>query len=98
MKEIELTQIKAMLQEIAASIYRDRRSTSAIMSIGTAEQPDWDKLGNLGELTEMVQATRKALPVMHEGKIDIDNPVWSKFETLYYQSVIKPVFSGLATA
>ncbi len=98
MKEIELTQVKAMLQEITASIYHDRRNTQAIMSIGTAEQPDWDRLNDLGELTDMVQATKQALPVMHQGKITINAPVWSKFENLYYQSVVKPIFAGLATA
>jgi hypothetical protein len=82
-----------MLQEIIVSTHRDKRNTQAIMAIGTDRQPDWDRLTNLGELTNMVQATKQALPATPEGTIAVDSPIWNAFENIYYQRVIKPAFA-----
>jgi len=82
-----------MLQEIFVATYHDRRSTSAILSLGTAKQPDWSMLTSLDELTDMVTATKQALPNKKKGEIAIATPVWQEFENVYYQRVVKPAFA-----
>ncbi len=93
MQEVNLNQLKAMLQEIYVSTHRNTKPILSFVTIGTLRQPDWGKLTNLGELSDIVLATRKALPVMKDNVIEIDNPVWKEFEDIYYQRVVQPIFS-----
>lgn len=93
MKEVELAELRAMLQEISAATNKDHSATQAIMSIGTDRQPDWEQLSNTQELADVVLATRQALPEIKRDKITFEAPDWQKLEDIYYQRVIKPMFA-----
>ena len=94
MDTVELTQVKAMLQEIFVATHPSRRTPPlAIALIGVTKQPDWNLLKNEDELDDIVAATKKALPQMKEGKITIADSVWRDFEDVYYQRVVKPAFA-----
>ena len=93
MDTVELTQVKAMLQEIFVATHPSSHTTLAIALIGVAKQPDWNILENQDELDDIVAATKKALPAMKEGKITIADSVWRDFEDIYYRRVVKPIFA-----
>lgn len=87
MKQVELTEVKAMLSEIAAT--SSKWGDGSIVTVATSGN---DPKRQQRELDGIVGVVKSALPAAHNGVIVIDDAAWHRLEQLYYQRVIRPLF------
>ncbi len=91
MKQVALSEAKAMLKEILAVKHARPETMAAVLALGTGSANNVATVSEFEELDTSIQAIASAAQNVQGGVIVVDDGVWGDLEHIYHDQVVKHV-------